>query len=1279
MFANNYISAIVDAQLPDFVRADHPNFVLLLKKYYEYMEQSGKTLYENKRLYDYFDVDKTRSDLVTYFKSKIIPNFPEESELSTEKLIKSARDFYTKKGTPDSFKFLFRVLYGQEIDVYFPKEDILRASDGKWKLPQALRLAISDTLSLIPGGSVNVFVSTANTVNANGINLASTTLAANSMIRVGSEKRKVVSINSAGDFLTVNIPFANTSNNANTTQIYDTQNLFRVVPNEYENFDFNLIERRQGVGSLSRATCIIESAVKSVDKETGREIVEVYISNLRKPLIVGESLEVEYEENEITYLFSSKIISLISNVNLARNRAGVLQSGKRYSIGDPVVFFGGLNDESPDAVKAVATVANVTIGSLNFVRITSNTGYYFRDHPNSVIQIQSTSGSGANAIVTAIWRDGENLVANAVSNTVTFYEVTNSGTSDYVINGNNDPTLYFYRGLTYTLNVNASGHPFWIQTVPGAYDASNVYTEGVINGGAAVGEITFNVPMNAPDTLYYVCQNHAVMGGEITMLTLPSSGTSNTDTFKFNTDAIRYKKDILFNDEDGYDFDNVSNRINLTIGAGNTTTTVNLNTASYVASTVDNYYKSFVLKIVEGTGAGATPNSAVISQYYGANQIAVLDSALGIAPDGTSKLRIYANAQTEIGRAMTFDSFIMGRIRDIDLIRSGGGFSEEPTFEVESLFETDYSEISGFLRVPAGQFAFYNPANLSIQLNQSNTSYSTANGFYTGARLFLDTGINQHYAVVTDYVVNNVSLPNMTKILYFDRAFEPNITTNNILNYRLFLDFRGSVKDSGRIGVIEILNGGSGYHATDTLDIVGTGYGAKAAITVLGGKIVDLALIDRGEGYYGNPTIVVKNTSGGLSNGTGATFRVTGLSDGETLATEVTALGAIQSFNIINRGYDYVATPEVSIKVADIYSDNIYSDPGIVATISSGTSLWQGANNNAEATFTATIDEIYKLTGSNSAIIRVFNYSGTMNVGQPVYINTSSQNVTVNIVSQNATISFKGINPAVERPYPYFYGDGLAKANAEFLNGLIKYNGFYLNTDGHLSSDKRIQDGEYYHNFSYEIQSEKSLNDYKETIDRVAHPAGMQLWSKYLLRNEIDESVATSSNVHYSNTAQHTTCNAAFNSTIVYGNNSDFANTANVGDLIVINSGNSTVFYEFTKIITDVNAVNDTLIIESPIERLGDGFIRLQANNKNAVVFGNVYPVHYSIRNGATLYMPGIATVKTLDPSTGVSNTSNVIVFNNSNNLINANVQYRVNHNFISVPYKIIKANTPNG
>jgi hypothetical protein len=101
------------------------------------------------------------------------------------------------------------------------------------------------------------------------------------------------------------------------------------------------------------------------------------------------------------------------------------------------------------------------------------------------------------------------------------YDVTNSGASAYIFNGeglsnSNNPDLTFKRGGTYTFNVDIPGHPFFINTVQGTGTA-NTYNSGVTNNGAVSGTITFTVPTNAPNTLYYNCQFHSSMNGTITI------------------------------------------------------------------------------------------------------------------------------------------------------------------------------------------------------------------------------------------------------------------------------------------------------------------------------------------------------------------------------------------------------------------------------------------------------------------------------------------------------------------------------------------------------------------------------------------------------------------------------------------------------------------------------------------------------------------------------------------------------------------------------------------
>lgn len=101
---------------------------------------------------------------------------------------------------------------------------------------------------------------------------------------------------------------------------------------------------------------------------------------------------------------------------------------------------------------------------------------------------------------------------------------TSNGTSInvYHINGKNYPTLYLTRGSVYTFILDRLGnHPFHIKTVFGhgpdgtQNGFSNNYNVGVINNGSLSGAITFAVPPDGPNVLYYACGIHPNMGGEI--------------------------------------------------------------------------------------------------------------------------------------------------------------------------------------------------------------------------------------------------------------------------------------------------------------------------------------------------------------------------------------------------------------------------------------------------------------------------------------------------------------------------------------------------------------------------------------------------------------------------------------------------------------------------------------------------------------------------------------------------------------------------------------------
>ncbi len=94
------------------------------------------------------------------------------------------------------------------------------------------------------------------------------------------------------------------------------------------------------------------------------------------------------------------------------------------------------------------------------------------------------------------------------------FAVSNLGTSAYSINGSSNPTLTLFRGNTYVIQVNSPGHPFWIKTAA-TTGTGNQYNDGLSTNGIQTGSITFTVPSDAPDTLYYICQFHSSMQGVI--------------------------------------------------------------------------------------------------------------------------------------------------------------------------------------------------------------------------------------------------------------------------------------------------------------------------------------------------------------------------------------------------------------------------------------------------------------------------------------------------------------------------------------------------------------------------------------------------------------------------------------------------------------------------------------------------------------------------------------------------------------------------------------------
>lgn len=138
---NNRISDLINSEVPFFVRNEHPNFVMFLEAYYEFLEQSQHLLERSDNILDYRDVDKTIDEFSDHLYNSFLEALPKDIKASKDIVIKHIIDFYRTRGSEKSLSFLLRILYDKESSVYYPKTDVLRASDGKWHIQKSLRVS----------------------------------------------------------------------------------------------------------------------------------------------------------------------------------------------------------------------------------------------------------------------------------------------------------------------------------------------------------------------------------------------------------------------------------------------------------------------------------------------------------------------------------------------------------------------------------------------------------------------------------------------------------------------------------------------------------------------------------------------------------------------------------------------------------------------------------------------------------------------------------------------------------------------------------------------------------------------------------------------------------------------------------------------------------------------------------------------------------------------------------------------------------------------------------
>ena len=356
-------SILVSQQVPEYVNDEYPLFVSFMEAYYEFLEtaqgtQKNNVLELSKDLRYISDVDISINAFERSFFDMYASLIPRDVKVNKETLIKNVLPLYLARGNEKSFKLLFRLLFGDEVEVLLPKNNVLKASDGQWTIDNILKLETDIRSTYVANGSNTVFY-LAQSVDVGDISVyvddILKTLDTNYTIR--KESRKLV---------------FNTAPTANS-----------VIKAVYSNFDVTLLNNRKITGLTSGASAVIERATKRIitDRLNLGLPFELFIDkkSLSGLFTSGEQVVTDIiDSNETIITLNADTFSILTTIL-------VTDSGASYNVGDKLTILGG-----GATTVATAEVESVTLGVTNRI-VVNYGGAGF--HTASLITSSNTPGN----------------------------------------------------------------------------------------------------------------------------------------------------------------------------------------------------------------------------------------------------------------------------------------------------------------------------------------------------------------------------------------------------------------------------------------------------------------------------------------------------------------------------------------------------------------------------------------------------------------------------------------------------------------------------------------------------------------------------------------------------------------------------------------------------------------------------------------------------------------------------------------------------------------------
>lgn len=431
---------------------------------------------------NYKTLETSVDKYVDYLREELYPSIPSSYYGDKRLVAQYFKDFYESKSNEQSYRFLFKLLYNENIEFYYPGSDILRVSDGNFEKTQIIRTVA------ISVDSRDIFLFLNKTIRGETSGVLANVVDIKKFF-IGSLEIAEMTLKLVSGVFTAGETIVDINDEDLSTTIYGIVSEITVVDggSGYEDGDVITISGN-GSEAQAKVSSITESPISALtvntighgyqlntsatinNSGTGGTGLVVKVTELANTYTVtsGANTYTAGEISRISILnrgtgyFKKPTITLqdatISSLGLLSDKLiTIVNAGSNYGVGNTLIFTGGAGSAAAGQIASVTETTTydflfedgqrmladgsyydiiknedwAALGPIKRIELTNfGTGYTSANLP--LISISTTTGSTANLIATNIQGKSANVSVDTSNNiagigSIRSVQITNFG------------------------------------------------------------------------------------------------------------------------------------------------------------------------------------------------------------------------------------------------------------------------------------------------------------------------------------------------------------------------------------------------------------------------------------------------------------------------------------------------------------------------------------------------------------------------------------------------------------------------------------------------------------------------------------------------------------------------------------------------------------------------------------------------------------------------------------------------------------------------------------